>query len=292
MTERTLRHYRESHRAIQKYFDQRKMSSLTSEEAQRFINAYGQGEPPFSKPHAKETVDKLMVHVKAAIKQATKDDIFRVSPADDISSVWKNEPQSEKTKFLSEEDQIKLRRVVLNKLSSPVDYLILVGLDTGMRPGELLGLTWNNLDLKKNMVHVVQTWNYVEMKIDKVKMDRPCDVTITPALSKLLLSYREEQDSDFVFAASTGGPMSTSYLSRELKKRQEEANIDQKINPHGLRHSHASLMLYRGMDIKALSKRLGHKNIQITLNKYAHILDEMQAQQDKIVEETISKFYE
>lgn len=291
--ERTILHYQGSSKVIKTYFGNTKIGDLSEESVQKFINAYGNGETPFNKPHAKETVSKILTHFKGALRQAVSEGIFRVNPAEKTHIVWGVQPKSEETKFLGEKDQQRLRNYILKNLDPYVAtyYLILTGLDTGMRPGELLGLTWDNIDMKKNLIHIVKTWNPVKNGFGPVKNNKPRTVTITPYLVEILKQLKEHQLADLAFATERGVPMSTENLSKMVRKIQRRAGIEKPVNPHGLRHSHASLMLYHGMNVKALSKRLGHQNIQITLNTYAHVIDEMETQQNEIVKETIEQQY-
>ncbi|MBC6316743.1 tyrosine-type recombinase/integrase [Listeria grandensis] len=64
------------------------------------------------------------------------------------------------------------------------------------------------------------------------------------------------------------------------------------ITSHGLRHSHASILLYRGVNIKYISRRLGHKDIITTLQIYSHIIDELEQKESRLVDDVMEQLYD
>lgn len=293
ITERTDLSYKHSRAIIKQYFGNKKLNDLTHEKVQKFVNAYGQGTTPFTEPHAKNTVSKAYVHLKACLKQAVRDDIFRHNPADDIQVIGMIKPKSEQLKYLNEIDQEKLTKYLVEHLGgrNVVNYLILTALDTGMRLGELLGLPWENVS--KGSIFVNQSFDYQTKRgLTTTKGDNPRTITISDNLYKYLMDLKNRSESDLAFASYLGKPLSPSFVDRSFKEIQEKIGIKQPINFHGLRHSHASLLLYKGVNIAAISKRLGHKNTQMTLNTYSHILDEMRTEQDNLVDQIVKKRYE
>jgi len=77
---------------------------------------------------------------------------------------------------------------------------------------------------------------------------------------------------NLVFAGKKGGPLPrTRVAARDLKRVLDRAGLEG-VSLHTLRHTHASILIYQGVDIKAISRRLGHENITITLQTYGHLL--------------------
>lgn len=290
LANRTQVTYQKSIKILGLYFGKMSIKDITPDDVQRFINSYAMGTAPFNKPHARASVEKVFIHLKSALKKAVRDGIFRFNPADDIKVIGGKDGKSESMKYLKESDQLKLRQYIMDNRqpNRPVYYMILTALDTGMRLGELLGLTWDHIS--KDYIDVQRTWDYSNGKgvFGPVKNNNPRKVTINPTLFKLL---NELDKRSFVFATKFDRPMSSTFVSKSLTDLQIKAGIEQPISFHGLRHSHASLMLYKGMNIKALQKRLGHVDIKTTLNTYSHVMEEMKKQQDDLVTDVIMDQY-
>ncbi len=96
------------------------------------------------------------------------------------------------------------------------------------------------------------------------------------------LKQLKVNNSEFVFAIPrTGLPPSSSAVNQFLRKAIKEIGLNKPdFHFHSLRHTHVSYLISQGIDIAAISKRLGHANIAITLSIYAHLLDEYKDQQD------------
>jgi len=175
---------------------------------------------------------------------------------------------------------------------------------TGVRRGELLGLRWRNLDLDFATLHVVETayklgdGTYV-IKEPKTPHSRRV-VNLPPSLSLLLRKYRQDKEliqklfghdlgeDDFVFAHPDGRLPDPSAISRAFSRVLDNAGLPH-VRLHDLRHTHATLMLKAGVHPKIVSERLGHANINITLDTYSHVLPGLQEAAaerfDKMLEE-------
>lgn len=83
------------------------------------------------------------------------------------------------------------------------------------------------------------------------------------------------QDNDLVVCSAIGNPIDTSDINKDMAYVIKKNNLP-KISFHGLRHTHATMLLSIGENAKVVSERLGHANIGITLNTYSHVLPNMQ----------------
>ena len=83
------------------------------------------------------------------------------------------------------------------------------------------------------------------------------------------------RDLDLITTTADGGAVNPSNVSRSFDRLVEQAGLP-RITPHGLRHSCASLLMQAGVPVKAISERLGHSSVNITLNVYAHLVEDMQ----------------
>jgi integrase len=83
------------------------------------------------------------------------------------------------------------------------------------------------------------------------------------------------QDNDLIVCTQMGTPINPANLRRSFNRLIEKAGLP-KIRFHDLRHTHATLLLAEGINVKVISERLGHSNIKITLDTYSHVLPIMQ----------------
>ncbi|MFB5194261.1 tyrosine-type recombinase/integrase [Neobacillus sp. KR4-4] len=179
------------------------------------------------------------------------------------------------------------------KEKSPTYFPIIYGAgQTGMRKSELIGLTWQNVDLKSPnpKLYISQTiteanGKYFFNPIPKGK--KPRNIKITPQLAKLLSELKIEYDyqkkvfgdtynpNNLVFCNSRGNIMAPSEITRALKRVLKTAGLPD-IRFHDLRHSHASILLSANVHPKIVSDRLGHSKIGITLDTYSHLTDSLE----------------
>lgn len=189
--------------------------------------------------------------------------------------------------------------------------LFITGFGTGMRIGEILSLTWKDIDFKKNVIHVSKTLNILS---DYVKQGGKIRFTITPPKTKssvrsvpMLEKVREallEQKKnkgkvntvsidgyrDFVFTGCSGNVFYyaniritmkriITKMNRKEKEKAEaegrEPAIFEYFSPHCMRHTFATRCYEKGMREKVIQKILGHSKIDMTMNVYTHTTDEM-----------------
>jgi integrase len=162
----------------------------------------------------------------------------------------------------------------------------MVALFGGLRLGEVLALRWNNVDLDRKVLRVVealeQTKRFgVRFKPPKSKAGKR-DVTMPDILVEALRERRKAQlelrmqlgvgrlpDDALLFASIEGRPLSTIDVSVLWGRFAASIGMPE-ITFHALRHTHASQLIDAGVDIATISKRLGHATPGITLNVYAH----------------------
>lgn len=85
--------------------------------------------------------------------------------------------------------------------------------------------------------------------------------------------------------------LQTFSVNKSLKHALKRAGIAKRITHQGLRHSHVSLLLFKGINIKYISRRVGHSDVSTTLNKYSHIIDEMEQLESQKVNELLTDLF-
>lgn len=177
-------------------------------------------------------------------------------------------------------------------------WLLLV--TTGLRPGEALGLKWN--DLTNGKLHVQRTlvrcaggWSLEEPKTDRSRRVVPLPPTAVRSLAQHRRSQLEERmlagisysDLDLMFASKTGEPLEFRVVARRYFKPLLRLAELPDIRPYDLRHTHATLLLKGAEHPKVVSERLGHSSTVMTMDVYSHVLPDMQQSAAEKVEELL-----
>lgn len=177
-----------------------------------------------------------------------------------------------------------------------------IAFHTGMRGGEITALKWENIDLENKIISVNHTLvskgkGVFELGTPKTKSSyRKIDIgdTLVSILKRHKLYQKENKlkygsyytNSNFVCTKENGELVTTDslkYLSRVV-------NYDLKIsfNFHSLRHTHATMLIENGANIKTVQKRLGHSKLSTTMDTYAHVTDKMKTEAVNILENIIA----
>lgn len=160
---------------------------------------------------------------------------------------------------------------------------IVLCLYTGLRIGELLALTWNDIDFEKSILSVTKTCHdgnengkHIRI-IDTPKTENSRrQIPLSKTLIKMLKDMKKKSKCEFVIADGEKPVYIRSY-QRTFELLLKKIGLPHK-GFHSLRHTFATRALECGMDVKSLSEILGHKNATITLNRYAHSLWEHKAE--------------
>lgn len=226
------------------------------------------------------TVNGIISVLKSSLKRAVALGIAEKEYTDCIVRPKQREKQVE---CFSKDEQRKIEQYIYEKKKTKL-FGILLCLYTGLRLGELLALTWNDVDLQKGVISVSKSchdgWkNGAYVKI----VDTPktlCSARVIP-LPKQLLSKMKEHRKQSAGEYVVGGRSEYGAQVRSYQKTFElllkRLHIPHK-GFHSLRHTFATRALECGMDVKTMSEILGHKNPTITLKRYAHSMMEHKAE--------------
>ena len=157
--------------------------------------------------------------------------------------------------------------------------LFLLELSTGMRRGEILGLKWDDLDLKTGALHIqrqVTTSNGKAIVSEPKTKASIRTIILNPSIIKVLTKYKDTVKSEWIFPSPVkeNAPFHPQSIYKKTQQILERSGC-KRVRFHDLRHTFATMALSHGMDIKTLSSTIGHISAETTLDIYSHITDSM-----------------
>ena len=227
--------------------------------------------------------------------------VIQHNPARNVIIPRKQQNKEHKVKFFSNQELKQfldyLEDLDQSSYENFFDYVLYKTLlASGCRIGEALALEWSDIDLKKGTISISKTLNrYQETNTPKSKAGLR-EIDIDKATVSLLKQYKKRQQvQSWQLGRSEGivfTPFTTKYayaclLRKRLQSHFKAAGVPD-ISFHGFRHTHATIMLYAGIEAKDLQYRLGHSNISMTLNTYVHATKEGAKKAVSIFEAAIS----
>jgi integrase len=224
------------------------------------------------------TVLHLHRVLNQALKQAEKQQLINRNPCIYVDAPKKN--KNNKAKFIHPDD---ISNYIKAFEGSYLYMGVVIAMFTGLRRGEVLGLQWQDVDFKRNMLNIRHNMTYKGLRLPKSQEIRT--VPMSNTVSKLLRQHKKRClenklvlgsdyfTSDFVVTREDGRLIDPREFSRQFGKVLKRNNLEH-VRFHDLRHTTASLLIHEGEDMKTISEILGHSSISITADLYGHVLDE------------------
>ncbi|WP_028984042.1 site-specific integrase [Sporolactobacillus terrae] len=239
----------------------------------------------FAVNHERLTTMDLHHHLKAAILDAIDEGLIKRDPT--RKAVIKGTVQRlHKVKFLHQRELSKLLESLKLNQNISWDYFILLIAKTGLRFGEALGLTPTDFNFSEQRLTINKTWDYKSQSSDFAPTKNrssirkiPLDWHTSMQFSQLIRDLPKEKPIFIKKGKRAYNETANDHLERLCKRAEVPV-----ISIHGLRHTHASLLLYAGVSVASVAKRLGHANMSTTQKTYLHIIQELENQDnDKIM---------
>lgn len=271
----TMKKYHSTLSWIERLAPTLKVSELTRISYQKLLNDYAQ-------THEKQTTMDFHHQLKGAILDALDEGLVDSDPTRKVIIKGKA-PKTKKLKYLNQfELQALLNSLELGEKLS-WDWFILLVAKTGMRFSEALAVTPEDFDFAHQTLHVNKTWNYKEKggfqptknrsSVRKIQLDWQTVIQFSQLIKGL-------PNGKPIFHSEQ--PIYNSTINDMLARFCRRANVSV-ITLHGLRHTHASLLLFAGVSIASVARRLGHSNMTTTQQTYLHIIQELENQDTDIV---------
>lgn len=281
--DRTKLTYESAHHILQKYIPDAVIGKLNRRSYQLFIKNFGA-------THSKATVSKINSLYHASVKDAIYDGIVKKDFIENVTLVF-DKKRTRAIRYLNVEE-LKVLIDYLLKTRNPhftSKYMILTSLYTGMRPGEVGGLKWQDINFNFKTFTLKQSWNESTKDFEPLKNDSSYrTIRVNQSLLDVLKELPRDDKMGRVFANQYATIPTSSAVNTVLKKSLTINGIKREgFHFHSCRHTHVAYLLSQGIDLYAISKRLGHADMVTTGRIYAYLIDEYKAKTDEQITKSL-----
>ena len=259
------------------------IENISPRNIQRYINKLREKiSVKTNKPLSPSSINTIIAILKLAFNYANDFEITQINPMLRIKRIKENKINV--VKAFSRDEQIKIENYI-EKVNNNENFSVILTLYTGLRLGELLALTWKDINLRNGIITISKT--RYKMREDNHWIDRVStpktassirEIPLPSFLREKLKELKKNKRSSHIVCKNDGSNLDEKtfiYRYHRILKKSHVRNL----NFHCLRHTFATRALENKMDIKTLSEILGHANASTTLNIYAHSLMDHKKQQ-------------
>ena len=275
----TMDKYLMTQKWLEKLIPDLKICDLNRIAYQQLLNDYAEY-------HERQTTMDFHHQLKGAVLDAVDEGLIDRDPT--RKAIIKGKaPSTKKIKYLNQFELHTLLASLELKDEVNWDYFILLVAKTGMRFSEALALTPKDFDFYHQTLSISKTWDYKgaggfqptknKSSVRKIQIDWQSVIRF----SELVKGLPEDQP---IFV---DGKVYNSTVNDVLSRHCERCNIPV-ISIHGLRHTHASLLLFTGVSIASVARRLGHSSMTTTQKTYLHIIQELENKDIDLVMRSLS----
>lgn len=234
---------------------------------------------------SESTIRHIHSVLRLILQYAVKHEVLSTNPA--LNASYPSNTGTRQNLFLT---PAQSRRLIIELDNSWYQTIVCVALATGMRSGEIRGLTWDKIDFENQTIRVSAQMPARKLRgksreLESLKTRSSYrTIRVGPKLIEMLKQHKAKmsrqamfqgsawRESNLVFTSRVGTPMDPSELEKTLKTAFSSLGLDAKLTFHHLRHTAASFMLAYGIPVHEVSRYLGHASTEITLNVYGHII--------------------
>lgn len=275
----TLDKYKMTLRWLRKLIPDLKIKDLTRISYQELLNEY-------ALEHERQTTMDFHHQLKGSILDAVDEGLLDRDPTRKAIIKGKT-PSVKKVKYINQFELHTLLDTLELKNEISWEWLILLIAKTGLRFSEALALTPADFNFSRQSISVSKTWDYKgeggflptknQSSIRKVQIDWQTVIQF----SQLIKDLQADQP---IFVK---GKVYNSTVNGVLERYCKKAEVPV-ISIHGLRHTHASLLLFAGVSIASVARRLGHSSMNTTQKTYLHIIQELENRDVDLVMRSLS----
>lgn len=260
---------------IKKLVPKIKLKDINRITYQEILNKYAE-------KHERQSTMDFHHQLKASIMDAVDEGLIAKDPTRKAIIKGKT-PRDKKEKYLNQFELQKLIADLELKETINFDWLIYLIAKTGLRFSEALALTPKDFDFPHQSLNIDKTWNYKEDGGFEPTQNKSSERKIQLDWQTVIKFSEILKDKEIDQPIFTNKKIYNSTINDILKRHCNNVNIPV-ISIHGLRHTHASILLYAGVSIASVAHRLGHASMSTTQKVYLHIIQELEnADIDKIM---------
>lgn len=262
------------------------LSQLSIDDVQQMVNQLKQKELSYS------SIKKAYEAINECCKYAIIRGDLQKNPCTGVTLPKNLKHQDGDIKFYTDKQVESLLKQATTKYNNGknkyrLGYGIQLLLYTGLRIGEALALTWEDVDIQNKTIKVNKNLKQVKNRDDnqskyKIIVQNSTKTNsgtrVVPLNNKSIEALKQIKEITgqykYVFSTQTGKNMSSRTCDRMFRKIQENCGFKEIYGVHALRHTFASLLFKKGVDVKTVSEILGHKDVSVTYNTYIHLIQE------------------
>lgn len=277
----TLSKYLSALQWVQKIAPNLMVENLTRTNYQLLLNEY-------AKTHEKQTTTDFHHLLKACILDAIDDGYITKDPTRRVTIKGKP-PVDKKDKYLNQFELHKLLEDLNLDYKNKYEWLIYIGAKTGMRFSEILAITPEDFDAHTQTFSINKTYDYKNGTgfVPTKNQSSNRRVQVDWQTANKFYGFIQGKDAKQPVFITMGQKIYNATVNDILSRHCKNVNIPE-ISYHGLRHTHASVLLYAGVSVASISKRLGHADIATTQKVYLHIIKEMDSFDTDVIMKTMS----
>lgn len=276
----TMAKYLMTHKWVERLIPNLKIMDLNRTAYQQLLNDY-------AKEHERQTTLDFHHQLKGAILDAIDEGLLIRDPT--RKAIIKGKPpKAKKIKYLNQFELHTLLADLELKETVNWDWFILLVAKTGMRFSEALAITPDDFDFSRQTLSISKTWDYKgeggflptknKSSVRKIQIDWQIVVKFSELIKTLPKDKPIFVNEDKIYNSTVN-----DVLTRHCKACEISS-----ISIHGLRHTHASLLLFAGVSIASVARRLGHASMTTTQKTYLHIIQELENKDVDLVMRTLS----
>lgn len=277
---------------IYPYYGDENIEGITGRDILRWINEMrNRVSATTHKPLSSSSINTGIQILKMCFRYALDFELLDKNPMIKIKNIPNNKERNN-FRVLTKEEQIRLEKCIESKENDEY-FIYILTLYTGLRLGEVMGLTWKNVNIKTGVINICQTlckvkingkWTHI-IQYPKTKNSLR-EIPLPKFITEKLKEMKTRKKSKYVVSHNDGSVMSENTVVERLYSLEKKLRIKHMCF-HGLRHTFATRALESGMDIKTLSEILGHADVSTTLNIYTHSLINHKRQQMRKIKRLI-----